>query len=202
MKNAMFFITLITLLTSIGCNDIASKRNQIQGKLTPWQDQLQAKDLSKLTAEEVIKTKYKKLQFICNYVIDASSVKDGGVTSESKNGLYVWDIVANTAFSKNVVLNDKVLNLTFIFNGAAILSLDSKFNVSLKATDKYEVKTFADDGKILTDMSSDNSSNPFTLLETQTVNLIEMSEGTSGNSIGNKIKMDCSLKSEVYSIYK
>lgn len=202
MRNFTFFITFLSLTFLFGCNDVSSKKNPLKNTLINGQDPIVAKDLSKLTAEEVIKTKFKNLQLVCSYVIEASAVKDGGVTSETKNGIYLWDIVNNTIFNKNILINDKVLNLTFNFSGAVILSLDTKFNVSIKATDKYGIKTFADDGKILTSIDTDNSNNPFSLQQSQSVNLIEMSEGPSGSTIGNKIKMDCSLKTDIYPIYK
>lgn len=202
MKNHNFFYILLVLFSLVGCNEISTKKNSLNNTLKNGQDPILAKDLSKLTAEEVIKTKYKKLQLECIYTIDVSNVKDGGVITETKHGLHNWDIINNTVFNKNLLINEKVLNLTFTFSGNVILSLDSKFSVSLKATDKYEVKTFADDGKLLTNISGDNTASPYILHESQSFNVIEMAEGTSSNSTGNKIKMDCSLISEINSIYK
>lgn len=197
-----FFFTLVFALILISCENVSPKRNPLKGTLIPGQEQIQAKDLSKLTPTEVIKTKFKSLKLICTYVIDASVVKDGAVTSEIKNGLYIWDIVANTVFAQNISLNDKVLNLNFNFTGSSTLVLDSKFSASVRTIDKYEIKTFTDDGKLLTNIVSDNSNNPITLHESDSTNIIEMSEGASGNTTGNKLKMDCGLKSDIYPIYK
>ena len=187
-----FFVT--------SCKELRDARSK--PKEIVKRDNFEVIDLSKLTPENVIKTKYKKLSFICESLIEVEVLNDGAIQRDKKETIILWDIVSNTVFAKVLTFNDKILNLSFIFNGVLNLKLDNKFNTQIIGFPGFEVTTYASDGSIATTIKSDGSKNAFTLNENETTKVIEALFDLNQNKTSNKLEMSCKLVSDVYPHYK
>jgi hypothetical protein len=201
MKFTILVTSFLALSLATSCGKLSSSRNN--GTASGKTDNLSAKkDLTKLTAAEVVQTRYSKIKYICNYTMDVSKESDGGVLTSSKNNSLVWDIASNTVFTKELKINDKEQNVAFNFTTNLTLSLDTKYNVILNGTEKYNINTYADDGTVLSSITADGTKNPFTLYETQSRSVIETVFGPSNSQLKNKLTMTCKLDTTVNSIYK
>jgi hypothetical protein len=102
------FLCVLPFVLLSSCGDLGAVR---AGKTIRGIEKLEPKDLSKLTPEMVIKTKYKSLVFSCEGVIEVELVKDGAVSSEKKETKILWNILTNTFFLKTLEIQDKILKL-------------------------------------------------------------------------------------------
>lgn len=205
MRFASTICLLAMLATSYGCMDLSTKRKPLGNlnKVIQNQDAVKPKDLSKMTTDQVIKTKYKSLVYMCSYEFEVNLEKDGAVETSSPPGKFTWDIVNNTFLTKEHKIDSKILNLTLSYLSNLKVNLDSRFNVSIEGAVKYDIKTYAADGTtILTSNVFDGTKTPYTLQEGDHFTVLDLLIGPANSSLKDKIKMDCSLTSIVRDEYK
>ena len=184
----------------LSCEDLGKARAKKSG--ISGSNQIQAKDLSKLTTEDAIKTKFKKIDFVCEGLIEVENVVDGAIQRETKTTNLFWNIKSNTILNKTFLLEDKILNLTFSFKGIMNLSLDKKFNALISGIPNYSIKTVASDGSVLTSVVSDGLKNPFILNENESIKVIDMILDSNDIAEADKIQFTCKLETEVFPEYK
>ncbi len=195
--NLLMLISLVFLFSCDDLGKVRAKKNQTSGN-----NGLEAKDLSKMTTESAIKTKYKKIEFNCVATFEVENVIDGAIQRDSKTTTLTWNIKSNTLLSKTLNIEDKILNLTFSFKGFLGLSLDKKFNASVSGIPSFTIKTYASDGSILTSVISDGLKNPFLINENESIKVIDMLLDSTDIIAANKIQLTCKLLTEVNPEYR
>ncbi len=193
-------IILFLLVFCTSCGKLSTTR-PFKAPL-PKISNLETKDLSKLSTEEAIKTKYEKIEFLCSGIIEHEISKDGVLTKESKSLNLFWDIKENTILNKSIK-NDTILSL-LIFNleEQLVLKMDEKFNTSIVIAPKYEIKVFAEDGVTVLQMIKNHSNKLITLNENQKGKILDIVLDSQSNQAGTKVSLECHLKTNVYDIYK
>lgn len=200
MKLFKLFL-LLNVFLMLSCKDLGNVRSKVKKGIS-GQEGMQPKDLSTMPTEKAIQTKYKKLDFLCDGAVEVELVKDGAILRDKKEIHITWNITSNTVLIKTLSLEDKVLNLTLTFKVPLVLNMDEKFNTLATGAPAYEIKTYANDGTLMTSVISDGLKKPFVLKENELIKVIDMNLDSGENKTANKVLMTCQFVSDVYSQYK
>lgn len=204
MKITQLAIAILIITFGFGCkNSNDNKNGNSTSQIVSQKEDIKTgKDLSLMSAEDAIKTKFSKLQLSCKYEI--TSVVDGAqgeVLSYSKNEEHVWNILTETVLTKKLNIKDNFHGVTLNFISNLSLSLDSAFNVSITGTPGIaNTTTFNSDNT--TTITSGGNGNLFIINENEGENILEASFGPSSREEQSKIKIDCLLTSEINPEYK
>ena len=194
-------VTLIFLIAlSVSCGKLSSTR--ARAPLLPKFSNLEAKDLTKLSIEEAIKTKYAKIEFVCSGQIDHEVITEGVLTKETKLIQHNWNLKEITVLNKTIKNETQLSFLSFILEEQLTVKMDEKFNTSIIIVPKYEIKVFAEDGITILQMIKNNSNKMLTLNENQKVKFLDILLDSHSSQAGTKINLECSLKTVVNSEYK